>query len=334
MKIQKREINPKVFLKVAGSFIGTERVQTIDARTLWKWLGVKSKFSDWIKSRIYDGQFVENKDFVSVSEKKVTDRINNLVTDAVEYHVTLDMAKHLAMLERNDKGRMAREYFIKCEKELFEVKDKISKSKHQISSLENEPLTLQGFSQLSLKDRKKQRSQIWEIWRKTNAVSKELNWRRIQVAKSVNLIINGMTTYRFRRLTGLSGLARDWMPLANQFCFYLAEHDLLDLLRARDWDVDFAYVERVYPELARIAKSRVELMYEVELDSSIEEEVNRVLDFVRQQVQSNVTPYLQTEAQVLNYQHDLTYELERLESLLVEPKKVKFWSPRPLRKSA
>lgn len=199
---------------------------------------------------------------------------------------------------------------------------KVQDLKYQIFKLENDPLTLQGFTQLSLKDRKKQRSQIWEIWRKTHATLPALNYRRIQVARQVNLIINGMTSYRFRQLTGAGGLVRDWMPLANQYCFYLAEHDLLELLRQRRFDVDFQYIERVYPRLAQAARIRVESMYELTLSNQIEDEVNQVLQSVRDQIAANITPYIQTEAQILKHQVDLTYELERLEHLMNEARPI------------
>lgn len=35
-----------------------------------------------------------------------------------EYHITIEMAKELSMVERNDKGKQARRYFIECEKKL------------------------------------------------------------------------------------------------------------------------------------------------------------------------------------------------------------------------
>lgn len=39
---------------------------------------------------------------------------------AIEYHLSLDMAKELAMVERTEKGKQARQYFIACEKQLRE----------------------------------------------------------------------------------------------------------------------------------------------------------------------------------------------------------------------
>ena len=40
----------------------------------------------------------------------------------IEYHITLDMAKELSMVERNEKGKQARKYFIECEKKLTQPK--------------------------------------------------------------------------------------------------------------------------------------------------------------------------------------------------------------------
>ncbi|AQX26363.1 anti-repressor protein [Bartonella sp. Raccoon60] len=90
--------------------IDGDTVQTVNARDLHAFLGITSKFADWIKNRIKECKFRENIDFVTLSK--------NLENGGKikEYYLTLDMAKHLSMIERNDKGHQAREYFIECEK--------------------------------------------------------------------------------------------------------------------------------------------------------------------------------------------------------------------------
>jgi phage anti-repressor protein len=69
-----------------------------------------TRFNDWINNRIKDYGFVEGQDFYSELSKSTGGR------RAVEYHLTIDMGKELAMLENNEKGRMVRKYFIAVEK--------------------------------------------------------------------------------------------------------------------------------------------------------------------------------------------------------------------------
>lgn len=87
--------------------------QVVDAHDLYEFLGVKSRFADWVRVRINEFGFAENVDYMAVSE--------NLVNGGkrIGYILSLNMAKELAMLERNEKGRQARLYFIECEKQLI-----------------------------------------------------------------------------------------------------------------------------------------------------------------------------------------------------------------------
>ena len=97
--------------------INGNAVETVSARELHTFLGSKQDFSTWIKNRISEYDFVETQDFVRFHKKM---EANNATL--VEYYVTIEMAKELAMVERNDKGKQARKYFIECEKKLMQPK--------------------------------------------------------------------------------------------------------------------------------------------------------------------------------------------------------------------
>lgn len=98
-------------IKVDQKQVGTDVIQTVSARDLHEALEIKKDFSAWIKKRIDQYDFVENQDFARI-RKKV--EANN--TTMVEYYISLNMAKELAMVENNAKGKEARKYFIDCEK--------------------------------------------------------------------------------------------------------------------------------------------------------------------------------------------------------------------------
>ena len=88
----------------------TNGIDSVNARDLWEFLESKQEFSTWIKSRITNYGFEKCNDFTTV------DKIVNRGNTALEYHLSLDMAKEISMVERNEKGKEARRYFIKCEK--------------------------------------------------------------------------------------------------------------------------------------------------------------------------------------------------------------------------
>ena len=105
-----------------------ETIQTVNARELHETLGIGRDFSTWIKSRIDQYGFAENNDYVvfTNSGEKAFDS-PELVNQksgrggdrrSIDYHVSLDMAKELAMVENNDQGRAARRYFIECERRM------------------------------------------------------------------------------------------------------------------------------------------------------------------------------------------------------------------------
>lgn len=88
--------------------------QAVDARDLHAALGVRRDFSNWIKDRISKYGFVKNLDYEVLA--KIGELENQKVR--IDYVLTLGMAKELAMVQNNDKGREIRKYFIKCEQAL------------------------------------------------------------------------------------------------------------------------------------------------------------------------------------------------------------------------
>lgn len=95
--------------------------QTVSARELHDKLEVTERFSSWFDRMLKYG-FEENVDFTSVKSFTV---VNNGAQKPIdEYYISIDMAKEICMIQRSDKGRMFRQYFIECERRLVETNKK------------------------------------------------------------------------------------------------------------------------------------------------------------------------------------------------------------------
>ena len=108
-------------IKLNQSAINGELQQTVNARELHAFLDSGQEFANWIKSRIADFGFIDGQDFLTILSKTP-----NGGRPSREYYITLDMAKELAMVERNEKGKQARKYFIECERKLREHQAKLA----------------------------------------------------------------------------------------------------------------------------------------------------------------------------------------------------------------
>lgn len=89
----------------------------VSARDLHDFLEVNTRFNDWFP-RMCEYGFTENEDFNLLKIERVQNEggraVSRTVDDAV---LTIDMAKELCMLQRNEKGKQARQYFIQLEKD-------------------------------------------------------------------------------------------------------------------------------------------------------------------------------------------------------------------------
>lgn len=86
---------------------------TLSARELYKELNVTDRFTRWFE-RMGEYGFEENIDFTSVKSSTLVN--NGATRELQDYQITLDMAKEIAMLQRNEKGKEIRRKLIELEK--------------------------------------------------------------------------------------------------------------------------------------------------------------------------------------------------------------------------
>ena len=98
-------------IPVFNGLIQNQPVQLCNARELHTFLEIQTRYNDWIKNRINEYGFIQDEDYLVITE-----RTNG--RPRKEYHITLDMGKELSMVERNERGRQIRQYFIRCERTL------------------------------------------------------------------------------------------------------------------------------------------------------------------------------------------------------------------------
>ena len=114
-------------ISLTQSAINGELQQTVNARELHAFLEVGKVFATWIKNRLDTLGSIEGQDYLILKGESLLPQTGKQTNDGrgghnrLEYFVTLDTAKHLAMMEKNEKGLQIRQYFIECEKKLREV---------------------------------------------------------------------------------------------------------------------------------------------------------------------------------------------------------------------
>ena len=109
-----------------------EGQQLVSARELHEFLEINSNFTTWF-NRMVDYGFNLGSDFIevwhdskngNVTEKEIRSmNANQRSREGIskDYAITIDMAKEISMIQRSEKGKQARQYFINCEKKLKEV---------------------------------------------------------------------------------------------------------------------------------------------------------------------------------------------------------------------
>lgn len=99
-------------IKISENEKGT---QVVSARDLYRFLEATERFSTWFERQLQYG-FIENQDYVGCKQ------FNTLANqELIDYALTIDCAKEISMIQRSDRGKEARQYFIACEKKLKQI---------------------------------------------------------------------------------------------------------------------------------------------------------------------------------------------------------------------
>lgn len=113
-------------LEILDSQVLNNRV--VNARDLHTSLESKREFATWIKNKVINNQaFIENEDY-SLLDNIVTQTEGRGGHNKIDYALTLDTAKNVALMEHTPKGNEVRRYFIECEKELVLLQPKLPKT--------------------------------------------------------------------------------------------------------------------------------------------------------------------------------------------------------------
>ena len=166
-----------------------EGKQLVSARELHDFLEIKTDFRKWFP-RMCEYGFEENIDYTPV---KFVHPMN--LQECTDYAISIDMAKELSMIQRTEKGKQARLYFIECEKKLKAIDNKAqllldiynggekaiaaSKKLHEIEAAPIKAELKEANIQLQ-KDK-----QWWSIKRTaimTNTSWKDYSWKKLKAA--------------------------------------------------------------------------------------------------------------------------------------------------------
>lgn len=139
----------------------------INARELHERLENKRQFANWIKQRIEQFKFIENEDFIRFNKFVKGDEKGFGNKTIIEYYLTIDTAKELAIVENSEIGRKIRRYFIEVEKRYRTIVetpknifDFMRLAIDQIEANEKEIQNVKLLSESNLKEIEKIQSQI------------------------------------------------------------------------------------------------------------------------------------------------------------------------------
>ena len=196
----------------------------VNARDLHKQLNNGWKFTDWIENRINSYQLIKEIDYFTVSRKYETVKNSSLQPkETLDYNLTLDCAKQLAMVERTDIGALVRRYFIIIEKAF---KNRTSWNKNRKNTLIN----CKELRSALIAKREELLNGVPEWITNGNLYSIEFSL--------LNTVILGMSATQYRKEHNISS--------NEQIRNYFSEDQLDDVERLERYDAQLIISQEIY----------------------------------------------------------------------------------------
>lgn len=156
-----------------------------DGRELHTLLQNGDLFANWIKARVEKFGFVENQDFaIALGNSKAKRGGHN----RADYHLSLNMAKELSMVENNEQGRIARRYFLDMEKAALAAAGQVALPSHLETLLPSEQQTLSEIAHkkcAGLPDQGKALAELWSRLHNKFRIAKYSQLPRTQLADAI-----------------------------------------------------------------------------------------------------------------------------------------------------
>lgn len=125
-----------------GELIRIDEKNKVDGRELYEFLQVKTPYTIWFE-RMCEYGFMENVDFWTANKNVIRVDGVEMPQKKIDHELTISMAKELCMIQRTERGKQARLYFIECEKRLkamqapsYQISDPIERAKAWIKEQE------------------------------------------------------------------------------------------------------------------------------------------------------------------------------------------------------